>query len=448
MKRHASTAAIMVVILVAAAAALTAQDTAQSLYLKASQLIRDGDFVDARVLLERILGEFPTAEIALKADERLTEILDRAKAQARERTYQSGPGLYVLWKTGNAEALPAFKLTNNNLAAESGDTKDGFIRSLSERTPYYQLVLTDVDKLVLFTPTQDMKVFRLERVSSWFPYHRAEDLAPLDFAKMDEEVYSLDLAQFDKVPIDQDMYNAGSGMRRCAVSAPPGLGFEATFLSQHTGTWGKKPGPVIRTVWPMDILVDYREFLILGNDGRQQDGLSFAKALLESHPDDPSIDLYITERHAESGDLPSYIDAADRYLQKARELDDSAQLSLALSAVERGRAAAALRKYVALGDSLSWDPGLYDELTRYADTFRSHVAYYLLSRLSLRHAEYEEAERLAKKAEDTTKSDCPLIWYCGLIDTAGRSLKNAQKAARAIYKANREEIKALRRQHE
>lgn len=66
MKRHASTVAILVVILIAAATPLTAQDTAQSLYLKASQLIRDGDFVDARVLLERILGECRVGVCAAK----------------------------------------------------------------------------------------------------------------------------------------------------------------------------------------------------------------------------------------------------------------------------------------------------------------------------------------------------------------------------------------------
>ena len=421
-------------------------DTAQSLYLKATQLIRDGDYANARIILERVLHDFPSDEMAVKADERLTEILDKAKGQARERSFASGPGLYVVWKNGQTEALPAFKMTNNNMAAESGDAEDGFVRALSEKTPYRTLVLSDVDKIVLNTPAQNLAVFRLEQIATWVPYHRATDLAPLEFAKIDDETYSLDLAQLGKLPIDMDMYNMGSGLRRGGVSAPPDLSFNSTFMSQLTGTWGKQPGPVIRIIWPFDVLSDYREYLMRTVTGGARSGIAAARAQMELHPDDLSIDLYLAEQQANSGDLAAFGVSVDGYLQKARAKNDSSHLEVAMTLGERAKAVNALREYVTQRQTLSESPELTGELTRYAESFQFHVAYYLLSLLRRQSADYDGAEKFGKVAESLVKDDCPLLWYCGLIDTAGLSQKEAQKAAKSIYKANREEIKALRKQ--
>ncbi|MBK8285730.1 MAG: hypothetical protein IPK97_13185 [Ahniella sp.] len=104
----------------------------------------------------------------------------------------------------------------------------------------------------------------------------------------------------------------------------------------------------------------------------------------------------------------------------------------------------ALREYVTQRQTLSESPELTGELTRYAEAFQFHVAYYLLSLLRRQSADYDGAEKFGKVAESLVKDDCPLLWYCGLIDTAGLSQKEAQKAAKSIYKANREEIKPLR----
>lgn len=423
-----------------------AQDTAQSLYLKASSLIREGDYATARTLLERILHDFPTDEIALKADERLTAILGQAQAQAKERTFASGPGLYVFWKDGRTEALPAFLLTNNNVGAETNDKDLGFMRCLGERTPYRTIVLTDVDRLVLYTPATDPTVFRLERLTTWFPYHYARELAPLACGSREPDAYDLDLAQFAAVPIDDGDYTTGSKAHRCGVSAPPELGGNATLLSQATGSWGKQPGPVVRAIWPFDILLDHREDLLRSLRATPQANIDAARSRQADHPGDLSLDLFIAEQYAATSDLAGFTAAVSMYAEHAREQADRRHQDLATQLEGRARAVAALRGYVAAMSTLTPSDALTDELGSYAQGYGFPVAYHLLSLLQRQAGDLAAAERSADKAVDAVSDKSPLLWYCGLVDTAATTPKEAAKAAKALCKANREEIKALRKQ--
>lgn len=440
-----ATILVLFAVVLAAATSARAEETAQSLYLQASQLIRTGDYATARTLLERILHEFPNGEIALKADERLTAIIGRAQAQAKERIFAAGPGLYVVWKDGRTEALPAFLLTNNNVGAETNDRDLGFMRCLSERTPYRTLVLTDIDRLVLFTPATDPTVFRLERVTTWFPYHYARDLAPVACESREAGTFYLDLAQFAAVPVDDD-YTEGQKSRRCGVSAPPELGGNASLLSQETGSWGKRPGPVVRAIWPFDVLLDHREDLLRSQHATPQANIDAARVRAVDHPGDLSLDLYVAEQWACAGDLAGFTSAAAAYLASAREQGDAAHLETATNLDSRAGAVAALRDYVKRRDALEPSTALMDELGRYADGYGFHVAHHLLSMLHRRAGNLEAAERSARRAEDSVSDKSPLLWYCGLVNTAGETPKNVAKAAKAIYKVNREEIKALRKQ--
>jgi hypothetical protein len=449
----AATAIVALIMALALAGPAHAQDhhqdqaPPQSLYLKASALIREGDYATARTLLERILHDFPADEIALKADERLTAILGQAQAQAKERTFASGPGLYVFWKGGRTEALPAFLLTNNNVGAETNDKDLGFMRCLSERTPYRTIVLTDVDRLVLYTPATDPTVFRLERLTTWFPYHYARDLAPLACGSREPDKYDLDLAQFAAVPLDDGDYSLeGSNAHRCGVSAPTELGGNATLLSQATGSWGKQPGPVVRAIWPFDILLDHREDLQRSPRATPQANIDAARSRQADHPGDLSLDLFIAEQYAATSDLAGFTAAVSTYANHASEQADRRHQERATQLDGRARAVAALRGYVVAMSTLTPSDALTDELGSYAQGYGFPVAYHLLSLLQRQAGDLAAAERSADKAVDAVSDKAPLLWYCGLVDTAATTPKEAAKAAKALCKANREEIKALRKQ--
>ena len=436
----------LVVLALVVAVPAQAQDTAQSLYLKASALIREGDYATARTLLERILRDFPADEIALKADDRLTSILGRAQAQATERTFASGPGLYVFWKDGRIEALPAFLLTNNNVGAETNDKDLGFMRCLSERTPYRTIVLTDVDRLVLRTPAVDPTVFRLERVTTWYPYHYARDLAALSCGSREPGTYDLDPAQLAAVPVDDGDYTQGSNAHRGGVSAPPELGGNATLLSQATGSWGKQPGPVVRAIWPFDVLVDHREDLMRSPRATPQANIDAARSRMADHPGDASLDLFVAEQYAAAGDLAGFTEAVAAYGDHARALGDARHQEMASQLDGRARAVAALRGYVATMDKLAPSEELTAELGRYASGYGFPAAYHLLSLVQRRAGDLDAAERSASKAVDAVNDKAPLLWYCGLVETKGVTPKQAAKDAKARCKSNQEEIKALRKQ--
>ncbi|GEM_PF-2030153 len=69
---------------------------AKSLYLKASKAIRDGDMSEAVRLLTQILDEYSESEVALQADEKLSEISDEAKIADLPKT----PGFYWVERSG------------------------------------------------------------------------------------------------------------------------------------------------------------------------------------------------------------------------------------------------------------------------------------------------------------------------------------------------------------
>ena len=75
---------------------------AKSLYLKASKAIRAENYQEAVKLLTQILDEYSDSEVALRADEKLSEIADEAKIAGLPKT----PGFYLVESSGGIVELP------------------------------------------------------------------------------------------------------------------------------------------------------------------------------------------------------------------------------------------------------------------------------------------------------------------------------------------------------
>ncbi len=437
------------------------KEEAQALYLEASKLIREENYADAKALLERILEEYPDEEIAIKADEKLSEISNKADKQKKERTFYKGPALYVTYLSGKIEAFEAYKITKNNLAAETGDPKDGIIRALSAKTPYHELVLSDIDKMQLFTSASDMSVFRLERVKTCRvpAYHLVEDKGVVKYTKVDEDVYNLDLSSLDAYRPDQKYYRLGGIGRRkkgilsilaeqCrgGLSAPLDMGFDASFVSQKVGTWGGNPGPFTRIIWTWEIINNYREILWDKAPGTYQGGIKLAKEYTAEHPNDPSIEWFIAEQYELMGDCENYINWSNKQLEKAKTLSVESQIEIATKNVKWGQAIKRIAVMVKNTETLEPTEENISNLEMWIDEFDSHLAYYLLSIIKEKQGEYKLAEKFAKKAEKKVQEYDPLMSYAGLVGDDVIPLKDAQKAAKKIYKAHKDEMKRLRKQ--
>jgi len=461
MKRFFS---IIVILLVVAVTGLFdfgycgSKEEAQALYLKASKLIREENYADAKALLERILEDYPGEEVAIKADEKLSEISDKADQQKKERTFYEGPGLYVTYLSGKVEALKAYKITKNDVASETGNPKYGIIRALSQNTPYHKFVLSDIDKIQLFTSASDMSVFRLERTEEWFAYHRVEDKGVVNYTKVDEDVYNLDLSSLDAYRPDQKYYRLGGIGRRkkgilsilaeqCrgGLSAPLDMGFDASFVSQKVGTWGGNPGPFTRIIWTWEIINNYREILWDKAPGTYQGGIKLAKEYTAEHPNDPSIEWFIAEQYELMGDCENYINWSNKQLEKAKTLSVESQIEIATKNVKWGQAIKRMAVMVKNIETLEPTEENIFNLEMWIDEFNSHLAYYLLSIIKGKQGEYELAEKFAKKAEKKVQKDDPLMSYAGLVGDEVILLKDAQKAAKKIYKAHKDEMKRLRK---
>lgn len=426
----------VLVIFLLLAAPVLGQETGQTLYLKASKLIRDGDYAGAKILLERVLDEFANDEIAIKADDKLAEILDLANAQQRERNFRGGPGLYVRARNGEVSRLPAYKVTLNNLAAESGRSEDGRVRALSDKLNYTPLVLHDVDKFILYTATPDLAMFRLEAIEDTFPYDVPHDAGPLPYTAVGTGVYEVDPSAF-----------AGAESRLVGVSAPPNMGFDAVLVSQETGTWGKNPGPVVNVIWPVRCFPDYGAMLIATAYGPSLDQISRAEEWLAKVPDDPSIDHFIASRCAEIGDLDGHIAWSESQLAKAQSVGNAPEETAANFAL---KSANIIKELTELGaaDNVAPDPELEQRLKGYGEDHESHVAYYILAHCRSAAGDYMQAEDYAKKAEKATKKETPLIWYCGIVgDETALDAKSAHDAAKNKYKAYKDEMKKLKKEH-
>lgn len=83
---------------------------AKALYLKASKEIRAKNYQEAVKLLTQILDEYSDSEVALRADEKLSEISDKAKIAGLPKT----PGFYLVETSGEIIELPQRPLKQGN----------------------------------------------------------------------------------------------------------------------------------------------------------------------------------------------------------------------------------------------------------------------------------------------------------------------------------------------
>lgn len=441
--------------------------TAQSLYLQASSLIREGNYADAKVLLERILAEFPNDEIAIKADEKLSEILDQAKAQARDRMFRTGPGLYVILNDGEAHPIPAYQVTLNNLAAESGRPEDGTVRALSSNMTYESFVLSDINRLVLFTPTEEMALFRYERIRPDFPYHSLFDNGEIKYTSAEKNVYDLDfrLMTVDAIALakkEQEKSEGGivlslslggstdnapppSGI--IGVSAPPSLEPNAKFVSQATGTWGKNPGPVINIVWPLKYVRNYRTYLkeqygSLDSDER----IRVASGLLEKHANDASIEWYIAEQQANLGNGEQYLEWTRRQFEKAQQLGDQQAKDAASRNLRWGNEMLKLASLMQNRANHQFtDEEIHSLETCAKEQNGAHIAYFLLSLANEQKGDIVEAEKMMRRAQKELDEGLPYLTYCGLLGNAPLTLGDAYRSAKGLYKDREKALKQQRK---
>lgn len=415
-------------------------ESPQSRYLKASALIRDGDYVGARGLLEKILLDCADSDIALLADQRLSDISAMAQDQERQRLFAAGPGLYVFWNDGRCEHLPAFLMTENDVGAEAHDPDLGVMRCLSERTSYAPLVLTDVKRLVVFMAECDPAAYRLEQVTSWFPYHLARDIGPLPSVAEERGLLSVDPAALAAIPPDED----GSRKRRGGISVARHLAPGATLVSQQVGTWGREPGPARWAIWTMDIVVDHREELMIAATGNAAVDVVAAQRAANAHPDDPSIDLWIAEIAAETGDRAAFAEAVAAYESKARARSDARHMVSAGKLAALAGAVVILEQYVNTRKSLVSSPELIAELSRFATDLSLPVASYLLSCVLADAGDLDAAVASARAAEKAARDTQPRLWHCGVVPVVGSS-REAARAARALYGAQLKALEGRRR---
>jgi hypothetical protein len=115
---------------------------ARKMFLDASALVRDGKYQDAKQLLDQILKDYPTSEVAIKADEKLTEVL----AKIEESKLPQIPGVYIRNTSGE---LIKLAMTENIGKAQGLDKswKDLSGKNLmdymmaKEKAPYYSYIL-------------------------------------------------------------------------------------------------------------------------------------------------------------------------------------------------------------------------------------------------------------------------------------------------------------------
>jgi tetratricopeptide (TPR) repeat protein len=77
------------------------EQIAKALYLKASKAIRAEEYQEAVKLLTQILDEYPDSEVALRADEKLSDIIDKAKLSNLPKT----PGFYLVEVGGKISGM-------------------------------------------------------------------------------------------------------------------------------------------------------------------------------------------------------------------------------------------------------------------------------------------------------------------------------------------------------
>ena len=441
--------------------------TSQSLYLEAGRLIREENFADAKVLLERILADFPADEIAIKADEKLSEILEKAKAQTRDRLFRTGPGVYVLLRNGESHPLQAYKVTMNNLAAESGRPEDGTVRALSSNMTYSSFVLTDIDRLVLFIPTEEMKLFRFERISPDFPYHTLRDNGEIKYTTAEKNVYDLDFGLMTVNAIalaEEEARKAEGGLRLTlnlggsksdaavpsgiiGVSAPPSLDPNALFVSQATGTWGKNPGPVVNVVWPFRFVRNYRAYL-QERSGQLPDEecIRIANDMLAKHVNDASIEWYIAEHYANLGNTEQYIAWTRRQFEKAQQQGDTKVQDAASKNLSWGNEMLKLSAMMQNRENHQFTDEEIRTLESCAkEQHGAHIAYYLLSLASEQRGDYEVAEKMTKRAEKELDESLPYMTYCGLLGASPMSRSAAYKSAKSLYKERAKTFKQQRK---
>ena len=461
------TISILIMVLLSFNILMAEEETGQSLYLEASKLIREENYADAKVLLERILKEFPADEIALKADEKLSEILDQASTQARDRMFRNGPGLYAILWNGESHPIQAYKVTQNNFGAETGEPERGIIRALSYNTKYQEFVLSDIEKLLLFTPTEDMNLFRFEMIdpTSTGIYHTLSDNGVLISTVKEPRVYEIDYNMMIESAADRAeehkekeggiTINLFGSKKKAAVSpsgivgisAPPSLEPDALFLSQAVGTYGKNPGPVINVVWPFKYVKNNRIYLYsMYSNMDYGERIRIANEMMSSHSKDPSIEWYIAEQYANLGDCEKYIEWSRKQFEKAQELNSTEIMDAASRNINWGNKLQDLSELMADRDNHQFTDGEVAMLESCAKEYDdAHIAYYLLSIARHQREDYKEAEKDLKRAEKYLKDDMPFMTYCGLLGQTPLPLSDAYKSAKNLYKENRKEITKIRK---
>lgn len=120
---------------------------AKSLYLKASKAIRAENYQEAVSLLTEILDEYSDSEVALKADEKLTEIADKAKIANLPKT----PGSYWVETDGKILEM-ATKALQKDAPYEYGTVWATF--SL-DQIP--QIFADELSKFIVYRPKGDLQ---------------------------------------------------------------------------------------------------------------------------------------------------------------------------------------------------------------------------------------------------------------------------------------------------
>lgn len=129
---------------------------ARELYLKASSMIRDEQYKDAKVLLEQILSEYGDTEIALKADEKLNEILGKIEAASLPTI----PGCYIKKLSGDLVKLEKEPLINAGYSGKEIATIKDYL--VAQGNPVRLILFLnsptvtadEVESFIIFNPNQ------------------------------------------------------------------------------------------------------------------------------------------------------------------------------------------------------------------------------------------------------------------------------------------------------
>ncbi|MFQ5751007.1 MAG: hypothetical protein ACE5HI_03345 [bacterium] len=128
---------------------------ARKLYLEASRLIREENYQEAKILLEKILSDYLDTEIALKADERLNEILDEIEKASLPQT----PGIYINKRSGELLKLQGEPILSAGLGKKAKTLMD-MMDAASNRaefilfTTYVHVASNEIESFIIFNPNQ------------------------------------------------------------------------------------------------------------------------------------------------------------------------------------------------------------------------------------------------------------------------------------------------------